>query len=203
MSVQEENDQRKNIVSPEFSGAANPKQSEEEKKMSQEYDGYAIGDPFENHRIHTEYNVSNADIDRILRPILEEHGVNLSDYNADNLSYKIGDKTIRFSVGEYDGDPEFSSSMKFMGKAVNIRKTLFVSNRCSIKGTEILVDFLKVFQKQYPETFFETVKGAYRDKDELQKFHIDGELMYDPDVASFLEVEDKEAYLQGLDNVHK
>lgn len=171
--------------------------------MSQEYDGYAIGDPFENHRIHTEYNVSNADIDRILSPILEAHGIASEDYNSDNLSYKISDKTVHLSIGNYDGDPEFNSRMKFMGEAINVIRTIHISNRCSIKGTEILVEFLKVFQRQYPETFFETVKGAYRDKDELQKFHIDGELMYDPDLASFLEIEDKDAYLQRVENVHK
>ncbi len=203
MTSHKDEEQKTNIVSPEFSEAAAPYQPEEEREMSQEYDRYAIGDPFENHRMYTEHDISNADVDRILRPILEAHGVKLSDYDPYNLSYKIGEKIIQLSVKDYERDDEFEDSVQFGGGRFSIRKVIFISNRCSIKGTEILIDFLKSFQSEYKESFFEIVTDEFIGEEELQNFHIDDELMYDPDVMSFLEIEDKEAYLQGLEHGRK
>lgn len=199
MSVQEENNQT-NIVSPRFSEAANPNHPEEEREMTREY---AVILPFRYHRIHTEHNVSNKDVDRILRPVLEVHGVKMSDYDPYNLSCKIGEKTIQLSVKDYVRDDEFEGEMRFIREKVSIQKTISISNRCSIKGTEILIDFLKSFQREFECSYFEISPDAFIMKGDFQKFYIDGELMYDPDGAWILEIEDKEAYLQGLENVHK
>ena len=132
MTSHTDEEQKTNIVSPEFSEAANPDQPIEERDMTEEYDRYEVDQPFRNHRIHTEHNVSSADIDRILRPILEAYGIASDDYNPENLSYKIGDKTVHLSISDYDGDPEFNSRMKFMEEAINVIRTIHISNRCSI-----------------------------------------------------------------------
>lgn len=164
--------------------------------MSQEYDRYAVDQPFRNHRIHTEHNVSSADIDRILRPILEAHSIASDDYNPENLSYKIGEKTIQLSVNDYERDDEFEDDIEFGGDKLNIQKTIFIKNHCSIKGTEILIDFLKSFQREFDRTFFETVPDVFRGEGELQYFYADEEL-YDPITAKYKE---REELYEGLDN---
>lgn len=164
-----------------------------------DYDRSLIDRPFKDHKLHTEGNVLEPDIDRILRPILEAHDIAPDDYDPDNFSFKIGEKIIQLSVSGYKPDSEFERSMRFIEKKVDVQTTVFISNNRSIKGTEILIDFLKSFQREFPKSYFEIVKDGYRREAALQKFYAGGDLI-DPEEAWFLEIEDPEAYLQELDN---
>lgn len=164
-----------------------------------DYDRSLIDRPFKDHKLYTEGNILESDIDRILRPILEAHDIALDNYDPDNLSFKIGEKIIQLSVSGYKPDSEFERDMKFIGKKIDVKKAVFISNRCSIKGTEILIDFLKAFQSEFPKTYFETVENVFRDGALLQKFYAGGDLL-DPEAAWLLEIEDPEAYLQELNN---
>lgn len=187
-------------ASSDFEGATQPNLTDKENIMSTQYDRCAIDRPFQNHRLFTEHKVTNVDIDRILRPILEEHGVGLSDYDPYKLSFKIGEKTIQFSVQQYTEDPDLEDNMRIEGNENNFQRIIIISNRCSIKGTEILIDFLKAFQKEYPQLIFEKAKGVYREDEVIKNFYIDGESMHDPDLEWVLEIEDPEAYLAEMEN---
>lgn len=157
--------------------------------MSQQFERYTIDMPFRKHRLHTEHNVSFADVDHILRPILESHNVALSGYNPEHLSFQFGEKRIQLCVSGYEKDSEFESDMKFIVKEANAKKIISISNHCSIMGTEVLVDFLKAFQKEFPNSYSENCKTVYTRKKKIQQFHIDGTLMHGPAISKDLEDE--------------
>lgn len=175
-------------TSSAFKSAINP--TEKENAMSSTSQDYAISLPFSKHRLYTEHEITNADIDYILRPILEAHGVGLSDYDPYKLSFNIDGKTIQLSVEDYNHDIDFEGEIKFARKEAGPKKTIFISNHNSIKGTEILLDFLKRFQKEYQKSYFEEFEDVYVLGEEIQKLFIDPETLYDPDLASVLEDED-------------
>lgn len=201
MTSHKDEEQKTNIVSPEFSGAANLNQYEEERSMALSEELSLISLPFTNHRLHTNHIISNADIVSLLAPILEEHGLGLGEYGSSYTSFKVGEKVISVSTEDYIVDTDFEEQMRFIEKDVDIRKTVFISNHSSIKGTEVLLAFLKAFQRKYSQSYFEEFERVYIDEGEIQELSIDVDVMNDPDLFSVLETEDVAAYLGGPKNV--
>lgn len=192
-------DREKPKMAPDFDGAIAPNQTDEERSMSSDILS-KVDTPFKTHNLYSENEFAEVDIDRLLRPILQKHEIGLSDYDPYTLSFQVGKKTIQLNVSDYEKDNDFEDVMFFGREPFNLIKTLKISNRSSIKGTEILVDFLKAFQEKFSDSFFDVGGGAWVEKDEMQDLYVDGVMMHDPDLTDIMEIEDPEVYVEEMQN---